>query len=261
MIAIASLPLWLSLLLMVVVPTLIIVLGPVVVRRLAPFEVLSVNNEVAGFKFATLGVVYAVLLGLAVISTWEKFADAENAATTEAAAVVDMHRLAGGIDPAAQPPLHDALVAYGRSVVTDDWPAMSSGHASPKTLDTLNALYATVLALPADNLHASVMQSALISQLDTVTSARRDRLILARGIVPNVIWLVLFIGAAVTLGFTFFFALPSLRIQLAMTAMLSVLIFLALFVAVAVDYPFTGPSAIDPRSMNAALADFGDASS
>jgi hypothetical protein len=45
-----------------------------------------------------------------------------------------------------------------------------------------------------------------------------------------------------------------------MTGMLSVLIFLALFVAVSVAFPFTGPSAIDPRAINSVLSDFGDVS-
>jgi hypothetical protein len=36
------------------------------------FERLVSNNEVAGFKFAALGVGRAVLLGFAVVTVWEK---------------------------------------------------------------------------------------------------------------------------------------------------------------------------------------------
>jgi hypothetical protein len=36
--------------------------GPILVRRRWDLERLQTNNEVAGFKFATVGVLYAVLL-------------------------------------------------------------------------------------------------------------------------------------------------------------------------------------------------------
>ena len=84
---IAALPLGLALLLLVVVPTFLTMCGPVIVRRLVGVELVKENNEVAGFKFATLGVVYAVLLGLAVIAVWEKFAKAEDATSQEAGAL------------------------------------------------------------------------------------------------------------------------------------------------------------------------------
>jgi hypothetical protein len=44
--------------------------GPIVVRRYVAFDRLNTNNEVAGFKFATLGALYAVLLAFVVIVVW-----------------------------------------------------------------------------------------------------------------------------------------------------------------------------------------------
>ena len=65
-----TMPLWLSALLVVGVPTAIAMFGPYFVRRLVPLKTLSTNNEVAGFKFAVVGVLYAVLLAFAVIVVW-----------------------------------------------------------------------------------------------------------------------------------------------------------------------------------------------
>jgi hypothetical protein len=104
-----SLPLWALVLLLVAVPTLAAMLGPVLVRRYVALERLSSNNEVAGFKFATLGVVYAVLLAFAVIVVWEKFRDAETAAGQEAGAVASIYRLSSGLDPEAQMRLQAGL--------------------------------------------------------------------------------------------------------------------------------------------------------
>ncbi len=51
--------------------------GPSVVRRYVTLEKLTAHNEIAGFKFATVGVLYAVLLAFAIIVVWEKFSAAE----------------------------------------------------------------------------------------------------------------------------------------------------------------------------------------
>ena len=62
-----NLPLWVADILLVALPTLLAMAGPILVRRRVRLERLSNNNQVAGFKFATIGVLYAVLLAFAVI--------------------------------------------------------------------------------------------------------------------------------------------------------------------------------------------------
>ena len=81
----SGLPLWAAGLLLVILPTLIAMSGPILARRWLGHAHLSSNNEIAGFKFATVGVIYAVLLAFAVIVVWEKFADAETAVVHERA--------------------------------------------------------------------------------------------------------------------------------------------------------------------------------
>ena len=67
-------PLWLSGTLLLGVATLLAMASPVLVRRRVSLDRLRVNNEVAGFKFATVGVLYAVLLAFAVIVVWRSSA-------------------------------------------------------------------------------------------------------------------------------------------------------------------------------------------
>jgi hypothetical protein len=245
---------WLSALLLVALPTVIAACGPLVIRRFFPVESVAANNEVAGFKFATLGVVYAVILGLAVISVWEKFAEAESAATREASAVTSLYRLATGTDAAEADALRTSLAAYARSAIDDDWPAMANGAESPRTFAALNSLYSTAMASgPA---HNDAVFSAMLDQLDLVTDARRARLALAEGVVPSLVWLVLLLGAVITVGFTFFFGLGNLRVQSLMTAMLAFVIFLALYVALEIDHPFSGPISVEPEGLRHVLRNF-----
>ena len=56
MLYLTTFPLWLSGLILVIAPTLIAMAGPILIRQRVKLEQLSNNNEVAGFKFATVGV-------------------------------------------------------------------------------------------------------------------------------------------------------------------------------------------------------------
>src|SRR5271168_3637380 len=97
MIALTTGPLWLSGIIIVIVPAVLAMVGMVLVRRRVGLEKLRTNNEVAGFKFATVGVLYAVLLAFAVIVVWEKFNESENFVAQEAGAAATIYRLADGV--------------------------------------------------------------------------------------------------------------------------------------------------------------------
>ena len=251
-----NLPMWLSGLLIVVLPTLLAMSGPLVIRRFFSFDRIRVNNEVAGFKFATVGVLYAVLLAFAVIIVWEKFAEADRVAAKEASAIATLYRLSKGFDTDAGDLLRSRLTAYARSVVSEDWPAMSKDGHSERTKGALDEAYAAVLALAPANNRGVVMLTETLQQLDQVTQARRDRLVLATGAVPGMLWSVLVLGAVLTIGFTFFFGTQNVIMQSLMTGILASLIFSGLLVIVGIDRPFSGPVSVRAEAMTIVLEDF-----
>ena len=60
-------PLWVAAVVLLIPTTILAMCGPMIVRRYVPLERLRDNNEVAGFKFGTVGVIYAVLLAFAIL--------------------------------------------------------------------------------------------------------------------------------------------------------------------------------------------------
>jgi hypothetical protein len=253
----ATQPLWLSAIVMVGLMTLIAMAGPLLVRRYVSLDQLRLNNEVAGFKFATVGVLYAVLLAFAVIIVWEKFSEAENATAQEAGAIATLYRLADGIGGTPGAALRDGVSRYVRTAIAEDWPAMERGQASHAVTQALNGAYVALLTFnPGDGRGTALLAEAL-NQLDRVTQARRVRLVLAPGVVPRVLWFILSAGAFLTIGFTLFFGTENLRVQAMMTGILSFLIFSGLLVITAIDHPFGGAVRVPPDALAAVLEDFG----
>jgi hypothetical protein len=253
------LPLWLSGALLVGIPTLLAMAGPVLIRRRLSLERVRANNEVAGFKFATVGVLYAVLLAFAVIVVWEKFGDAENHVAEEAGAAATIYRLSAGIGGEAGAQLRSAMDTYLSSAIAEDWPAMAKGEPSAMTTRALDAAYTTLLSFTPTDPRGVALLTENLRQLDVVTQARRARLVVAAGVVPGIVWFVLFGGAIVTVGFTFFFATDNLRAQTLMTGALTALIFSGLLVIVIIDRPFAGTVKVTPEALSLVLHDFSSA--
>lgn len=251
----SGLPLWITALLIVVLPTVAASWGLIWIRRLVGLERLSANNEVAGFKFAVVGVIYAVLLAFAVIVVWERYNEAEVTVIREAGAASTLYRLAAGPNPDAVA-TREALSNYLQLAIERDWPEMAREKDSPEVNQALNQLYAAASRLTQGGSLPAAVEVAMFHELDMITESRRSRMHLAIGIVPVVLWQALILGGGLTVCFTFFFATPNLRAQVLMTAILSVIVFMGLFVIVSIDHPFTGPVHIHQDSLQRVLHDF-----
>jgi hypothetical protein len=251
------LPVWLSGLLLVGVPTAIAVAAQVMLRRSVGLERLRPNNEVAGFKFAVVGVTYAVMLAFAVIVVWEKFTEASNRVSQEAGAVATVYRLADGTDERISALMRNRLDAYLNTVIGTEWPAMERAEGSAAATRALGEVYSGALTLYPSDRRGEVLLAEILHQLDLVTQARRARLDSAAGIVPGIVWFVLFAGAVITVGFTFFFAAENLVAQAMMTGALCVLVLSGLLIIVAIDHPFAGSVKVEPEALSSVLHDFG----
>jgi Protein of unknown function (DUF4239) len=248
-------PLWLSAILVVVLPTLVAMCGPILIRRRVALESLTVNNEIAGFKFATVGVLYAVLVAFAIIMAWERFSDAVDAVVDEAGAAATLYRLAAGTEPEAVA-TRKAVDNYLALAIERDWPQMAIEQRSGAVTSALDSVYAAALRLAQGGSRPAGVVAEMFHQLDVLTQARRNRLHLAIGIIPDMLWVVLTFGGVLTVAFTFFFGTENLRAQVMMTGILATVVFLGLFVIVSIDHPFTGPVHIGSEPLHAVLEEF-----
>ena len=161
--------LWLSGILLVGLTTGLAMLGPILVRRYVTLDRLTANNEVAGFKFSVVGVLYAVLLAFAIIVVWERFTDADNIVAREAGAATNVYRLSYGMTDVPATSLRARVSAYLAATISDDWPAMEHANESASARLALDAVYGAVLvSLSAQS--DSALVAEILHQLDEIHS-------------------------------------------------------------------------------------------
>src|SRR5918992_1402094 len=106
---------------------LVAVAGLELVQRLVPHEKRQEHNDVAGFLYAVVGVVYAVLLALLVIAVWEQYQRARETVESEANAVADIAWLAHRLPETERYQLQEDARSYAEEVVDKEWPLMEQG--------------------------------------------------------------------------------------------------------------------------------------
>jgi hypothetical protein len=248
---------WLSSFLLLVPPTLLAMAGPVIIRRFVKIERLKINNEVAGFKFAVIGVLYAVLLAFVVVVVWEKYNQADADVAHEAAAAATVYRLSYGLDDQHGAAIRKTMSDYLDAAIKQDWPAMEHGKGSDAGSRAMNALYQSVLKFHVQQ-NETVLLAELLRQVDTVSVSRRSRIVAANGAVPDILWMTLFGGAILTVCFTFFFGVENLRAQTLMTGALALLTFAGLLTVIAIDQPLGAGVGVPPDALVYIRQDLGN---
>src|SRR3954463_10052210 len=87
------------------------------VHRLVPASSRQQHNDVAGFIYAALGVIYAVLLALVVIAVWEEYQSASETVEQEATATAEIVWLAHRLPEPEGTHIQELCKSYAEEVV------------------------------------------------------------------------------------------------------------------------------------------------
>jgi hypothetical protein len=215
--------------------------------------VLQSQHEVAGFIIGVLGAIYAVLLAFVVVVMWNQYEDALTNVEREANQLNDLARLSQGFPVPAQQRLLNAMQAYAQNVVADEWPTMSNGNASQRAQSALDDLWRAYLEFEPQTARENALYSTSVERFGEMSDSRRLRLFASRDDLPFVIQILLWGGGLITVAFTYFFGVKSLRSQALMTAALTGVIAFILFLILALDNPFHGYVRVAPDPLQQTL--------
>src|ERR671920_2595420 len=190
--------------------------GLEVVQRLVPSEKRQEHNDVAGFLYAVVGVVYAVLLALLVIAVWEQYQRALETVESEADTVADIAWLASRLPEPERYQLQEDARSYAQEVVDNEWPLMEEQggiegeRGTPEAWNLIDDMRSTLQGFePSTAAEQNLHHAEGLDQIDRLGDDRRMRLVQAEEGIPGVLWAVLVFGAVVAVGFTYLFGLQN----------------------------------------------------
>jgi hypothetical protein len=223
------------------------ILGLIVVRKTLHRKDLGPIREVGGHLLAVAGTFYAVSLGLIVVDSMTRFQDARNTTELESNSLADIVLLSNQFPAERRAQVHRLATAYARSVAEVEWPILGRGGSSPDTHRLALDLIDSVLGFePATNRDQAIYQ-ATVDAVCQFWNCRRTRTFAASHGIPPLEWLVLITGGVITIAFTYFLRIDRLVVQAFMTAMLSLVISLNLYLVLMFGYPYSGDLKVDPE--------------
>jgi hypothetical protein len=216
------------------------IIGFLLVRKFFHNNNMESNNEVAGFIYAVVGVIYAVILGFVVINAWEQYKDAETVVDNEVSYSVSLIRISNAFPDSVKTRIQPAVIHYMEDCIAFEWDAMSKNKTSIEASKSYNSIWAQIYAYKPISNSENLWYNKFIDALNSLSQARRGRIIAIDSKIHPFMWIILFVGAFITIVFTYLFGTKNKTAHLLMIICLSASICSVLLLIEAFDHPFSG---------------------
>ncbi|MGC5341849.1 DUF4239 domain-containing protein [Streptomyces sp. DT24] len=208
-------------------------------RRVGDDDDPSQTPDVIEYMTMMIGVVYAIVLGLAIAGVWEGRSAAQESVRQEAQALHEVSARASVYPAEVRDRIRADVDAYVHHVVHDEWKVMTErGELTDRGARLLDRVRADVTDYrPADD-HEGQAYQPLVDQVAAADDARTSRGQNAGATMPGVVWFGLIVGALVTVGLIFTLQIRRTFRELLLAGLFSVLIAFLLFLIWDFDQPF-----------------------
>ncbi|WP_443732570.1 bestrophin-like domain [Streptomyces muensis] len=210
------------------------------------------HNDRVTFLVEVVGVFYALLVGLVAVGAYDHYVEVKRLVNQEASQLTTVYRAAQSFPNSRRCRLQSQMRNYAENVIDDVWPKQKQGEIE-EDQGRLDAVFESLMFYEPRNAQESNAQSVTLEAFNDYNNLRRERQgEVEIGLLP-VLYVVLFLGATVTIAATW--ALVGVRLvdHLAITGLLSLFIGVFLSLIVALDFPLQDSNSIPPKPWTVAL--------
>ncbi len=221
-------------------------------QRLWPSKLRRQHNDLIGWHVSVLGSTYAVILGFMLFAVWTNFQVADANADSEANCLVGLVRSSRALPDPQRGQLLKLAVDYTNVMLTSEWPAMSRSELSPASRLLIRQLWATLTSAEIRTMREQSALDHTLTELTRMTEYRRLRQLQVKADLPGILWLVLILGATVTIMSACLFGSFNLRLHLFQVMVLAFLISSILVAIGDINHPFQGSVHVTPAGFERA---------
>src|ERR1700751_2956157 len=146
--------------------------GLLIFHQLVHVNLRRAHNDLAGFTFAIVGVLYAVLLAFIAIATWESFSRASDIVEDESDYAGGMYLDTAGLPDAKGKEIRDALAKYVTVVIEEEWPIQRTGRTPDEGWNPLRDIATAVATIHPQNSGEAVIEAEMLKTWNLLYNAR-----------------------------------------------------------------------------------------
>ena len=233
-------------LLIVAVAVFLAVAGLLVARRFVVRPLgfsRETNDTVNTFSFG-ITALYSVTVGLIAVASWQNYSSVAVLVSKEASTVGVLYRDVAGYPEPLRTELRRTLREYTTVLVEQVWPAQQEGRLLDAPTATLTTLHTQLLSYEPPSSGATIMHTRTMQKFDDLVDLRRQRVDRVGAGLPDVLWVVVGIGAFVTVAVRWFLWVDVLRVHILLLSLLTTFVALLIFLIAALDRPFRGRTSV-----------------
>ncbi|MGW3957906.1 bestrophin-like domain [Streptomyces sp. NPDC004752] len=200
----------------------------------------SETPDVIEYMTMWIGVVYAIVLGLAIAGVWEARSTAQDYVRAEAQALHEISERVRAYPPEIRDGIRADVNAYVGQVVHTEWKTMANHeHLTDTGTRLLERIRRDVTDYqPRTDFEAQAYQP-LVDQVTAVDQARSARADSTGATMPGVVWFGLLFGAVITVGMVFALQIRRTPRELVLAGLFSATIAFMLFLIWVFDSPYS----------------------
>jgi hypothetical protein len=210
------------------------------------------NDAVSGTVQA-IGVFYGITVGLIAVGVWNTNSNASELVSREAASVGALYRDVSEYPAPLRDELRAKLKEYTLYVINEAWPAQKNGKGQQITggVQILDDFQSQLYSFQPANASQSALHSETLKAYNNLLEYRNLRIDAVGGGLSIVMWSVIWVGAAISIGIAYFFNIPDFKLHAILIILMGGFLAMVLFMIVINDKPFYGASSIssDPYKL------------
>jgi len=220
--------------------------GQWISARMLKAEVMQLHHSAGEAMMGVVGTLFSVLLGFLVASAMERYSEARMHGEQEASQVAGVFRLARGLSDLDRPRIRELCRGYVDEVINREWPDMERGQVVNHGWESYQKLWESAVAVVPENSRQGNLHQALLAALQSVGEHRRARILLSKSGVPVGMWIIVGLGACITMLLSYVFTSRFPRIQAFMTTLVAAALALNIWLLAAFSHPYSGEIRISP---------------
>ncbi len=203
-------------------------------------------NGVVEITLTVFSMFYGILLGLLVVGAYENVNTVSDVVTQEADAISGLYWNVQSLPEPARAKLNASLLGYTKEVVEKSFPAQGRGERPTGETRFIGEIYRTLNSFDPTAKNEEAVQVQAMTKLDELEKYRHSRLNNYDIRIPNALWWIVGLGAAIILLLICLLDFP-LKLHLLFGGLLAFFIGATIFVVASMDNPFTGSDHVTSR--------------
>jgi hypothetical protein len=243
-----EIPPWRAALLMVGVIEVLSLVGLFAARRflLPSLRFTDGTNDAVSGTVQTIGVFYGITVGLIAVSVWDTNSTSADLVSKEAASIGALYRDVSGYPSPVSEELQAKLRDYTVFTIEQAWPAQKKGQILDGGTQILDDFQSKLFSFQPGTTGEAALHQETLHSFNNLIEYRRLRVGAVLSGLSDVMWAVIWIGAAFSISVAYLYKIEDPKIHAILVALMSGFLAVVLFMIVINDKPFYGYVSIPP---------------